>query len=77
MAKSRQTNQKKAVKQFIYSPHTIKSITEDQEENICLGFSPVAVFSASCTKGDVDLPGYAPIKFPPLIRNGSKIWYLY
>ena len=57
---------------YIFRPHTIKSITEDQEENICLGFSPVAVFPASCTKGDVDLPGYAPIKFPPLIEIAQK-----
>jgi len=57
---------------YIFRPHTIKSITEDQEENICLGFSPVAVFPASCTKGDVDLPGYAPIKFPPLIEMAQK-----
>ena len=57
---------------YIFRPHTIKNTTEDQEENICVGFSPVAVFPASCTDGDADLPGYAPKKLPPLSEVAHK-----
>mgnify|MGYP003973971591 FL=1 len=57
---------------YIFRPHTIKSTTKDEEENICVGFSPVAVFPASCTSGDEELPGYKPAELPPLADVAQK-----
>jgi len=57
---------------YIFRPHTIKSTTKEEEENICVGFSPVAVFPASCTSGDEELPGYKPAALPPLAEVAQK-----
>jgi len=57
---------------YIFRPHTIKNTADDEEENICVGFSPVAVFPASCTKGDKNLPGYTPADLPPLAEVAQK-----
>ena len=57
---------------YIFRPHTIKNTTKDEKENICVGFSPVAVFPASCTSGDEELPGYKPAELPPLTEVAQK-----
>lgn len=60
---------------YIVRPHTIKKKNEDEEKDevICVGFSHIPVFPASCTNGDSDLPGYAPINLPPLADLAKKL----
>lgn len=58
---------------YIFRPHTITKTTEDDEkEAVCIGFSTVPVFAASCTEGDGILPGYAPAELPPLTEVAKK-----
>jgi hypothetical protein len=66
---------------YIFRPHTIiKTNENDEKETICLGFSTVPVFAASCTEGDGNLPGYAPAELPPLAdiahRFGIQVDYV-
>lgn len=59
---------------YIVRPHTIKK-SEDgdqKDEVICVGFSHIPVFAASCTEGDDSLPGYKPVELPPLAEVASK-----
>lgn len=58
---------------YIFRPHTIKKNDENgEEENICIGFSTVPVFPASCTKGENSPSGYIPAELPPLADIAKK-----
>jgi len=59
---------------YIIRPHTIKKSEEDdqKDEVICVGFSHIPVFAASCTEGESSLPGYVPVELPPLAEVASK-----
>lgn len=58
---------------YIFRPHTITKVNEDDEqETVCIGFSTVPVFPASCTEGDSKLPGYTPSELPPLMDLAKK-----
>lgn len=60
---------------YIFRPHTITKINEEKEkekETVCIGFSTVPVFAASCTEGEGTLPGYTPTELPPLAEIANK-----
>lgn len=67
---------------YIVRPHTIKKKSEDEnkDEVICVGFSHIPVFPASCTEGKDTLPGYKPVELPPLAdvakRFGIQVDYI-
>lgn len=67
---------------YIVRPHTVKRKDEEEEKDevICVGFSYIPVFAASCTEGDNSLPGYEPVELPPLAdvtkRFGIQVEYV-
>jgi hypothetical protein len=56
---------------YILRPHMIKP-DENEDKSTCIGFSPIAVFPASVTSGETNLPSYLPIKLPPLFEIAQK-----
>lgn len=61
---------------YILRPVTIKTETEEngetKQEYICIGFSAVPVFPASCTAGQISIPGYTPTELPDLVQIAQK-----
>jgi len=58
---------------YILRPRLVKKTNADgEDEQRLIGFAPVAVFSADDTEGD-PLPGYTPIKMPPLADLAAKL----
>lgn len=58
---------------YIVRPHTIKKVEDNEEEVVCVGFSHIPVFPASCTEGEDTLPGYKPVELPPLADVAEKL----
>lgn len=60
---------------YIVRPHTIKKKNEDEgkDEVICVGFSHIPVFVASCTEDEDNFPGYKPVELPPLANVAKRL----
>lgn len=62
---------------YIIKPITAKRKTvengEEKEDVVCIGFGTVAVFPASATDGEGDIPSYQPRKVPPLTDIAQKL----